>query len=150
MTGTLTELIPIVPEVHATLHRLCRTNVSAWMSHWTELSPSERSPPGQSPDPETQTWSSISANGSTSYVVAREGMSTLTCAPFPLVSKCVLFPQLFGADAGNAPAPVCFLPTYSPSFPSAVLGKISSNLTSVHAGGLPQRMWDDGADGHPL
>lgn len=107
VTGTLTALIPIVPEVHATLHLLCRTNVSAWMSHWTELSPSERSPPGQSPDPETQTWSVISANGSTSSVVAREGMCALACAPFPLVSKCVLFPQLFGADAGNAPAPEC-------------------------------------------
>lgn len=35
--GTLTEIIPIVPEVHATLHPFRRINVSAWMSHWTEL-----------------------------------------------------------------------------------------------------------------
>lgn len=53
---------------------------------------------------------------------------------------------------------VCFLPSFctSPppllctSFLPSLLGKISSNLTSLHAGGLRQRMWDDRADGSPL
>lgn len=77
-------------------------------------------------------------------------MHTSMCAVPPREQVCVVSAVVWSGRRECSRSGVCFLPTYWPSFPSAVLGKISSNLTSVHAGDLPQRMWDDGADGHPL
>lgn len=59
--------------------------------------------------------------------------------------ECARFCSVFPAFICTYPPPLLCT-----SFPSAVLGKISSNLTPLHAGGLPQRMWDDIADGSPL
>lgn len=116
-TGTLTEIIPIVPEVHATLHLFCRINVSAWMSHWTELRHRAR-------EARSGGWAAA----------GRRDVCANTCAvPTREQVRVVSAVVRSGRRECSRSGP-CFLSTYSPallctSFPSAVLGKISSNLT---------------------
>lgn len=146
-------LIPIVPELpQPTLHLLHSIDVSASVSRCTRISLSDRSAGWSGLQARRKQGLLFSESGGVCFIMARDGMCMLTCVVFLCMWACCF---LGCVDRTRRIRPVCrvfpaFICTHPPlllctSFPSVGLGKISSNLTSLHAGGLPQRMWDDRA-----
>lgn len=118
-------LIPIVLELQATLHLLYSIDVSASMSHCTDISLSDRSAPGRS-GLQAQLKQDLlsSAYGDVCFIVARNGMCMLTRAVF-LLMWAMLFPWLCGPDTENAPGLQCVSCLHLHVSPSSALHFLS-------------------------
>lgn len=143
----LIRLSPIVPEVQATLHLLCSPDVSASMSHCAEISLS----PGCSL---LQAWewaAGLTPKPGLLFSVRGYVRFLMTKGCGELFARVTDVVSAGCADRTQRMQPVCKCASclhlhVSPSpalalpSPQQSPGKISSNPTSLHAGGLPQRM----------